>query len=228
LPPNTIRYQTSADTIRGTGPFAVTTASGETYESRAVIVAAPAWAAAPMLDAIEPAVGRLVREIRYLSSATVAIALCRDQVHHDLQGSGFVVPRADRTALMAGSWVSSKWPHRAPAGHVLLRGFVGGAYDEAILQRTDGEITQAVLRDFDALLDISGEPLLTRVYRWERANAQHDVGHDDRMKEIDRRLSAIPGLFVTGSGFRGSGIPDCVADARRTAAAAAERLNQCE
>jgi oxygen-dependent protoporphyrinogen oxidase len=67
------------------------------------------------------------------------------------------------------------------------------------------------------LLGITGEPLFTRVYRWERANAQHEVGHVERVARIDAALARHPGLYVTGSGFRGVGIPDCVADGRATA-----------
>src|SRR5438874_250936 len=74
------------------------------------------------------------------------------------------------------------------------------------------------------LAGIQGEPLFTRVYRWERSNAQHEVGHLDRVAAIDRALAQHPGLFVTGSGFRGTGIPDCVADARSTARTVASFL----
>ena len=74
------------------------------------------------------------------------------------------------------------------------------------------------------ILGIKGDPSLARVYRFERASAQHNVGHGERMKAIDARLDAIPGLFVTGSGFRGVGIPDCVADARATARKVTECL----
>jgi oxygen-dependent protoporphyrinogen oxidase len=72
------------------------------------------------------------------------------------------------------------------------------------------------------LLGIRGEPLFTRVYRWERANAQHEVGHLARLASIERALAATPGLFITGSGYRGVGIPDCVADARATATQVAQ------
>ena len=48
------------------------------------------------------------------------------------------------------------------------------------------------------------------------------------MREIDGRLDAIPGLFVTGSGFRGTGIPDCIADARAVAAAAASLISDAD
>jgi oxygen-dependent protoporphyrinogen oxidase len=42
-----------------------------------------------------------------------------------------------------------------------------------------------------------------------------------RVATIDRQLASIPGLFVTGSGFRAIGIPDCIADGRDTATKAA-------
>lgn len=218
FPADTIRYDAHAIAIEGRGPYSLTLQSGETLEARAIVVAAPAWAASAMVQTIDPELARLMGGVRYVSSATIAIALHRDQVGHPLQGSGFVVPRVERRVLMAGTWVSSKWPNRAPAGSVLLRGFIGGAYDPDVLERTDQQIAEAVFSEFASLLNISGRPLLKRVYRWNRANPQHEVGHLERMAAIDRRLAAYPGLYVTGSGFRGTGIPDCIADARATAA----------
>src|SRR5204863_53566 len=84
--------------------------------------------------------------------------------------------------------------------------------DRAALERSDAELVTLSLAALTPLLGITGEPLLTRVYRFERANAQHDVGHLARIEAIDRALARHPGLFVTGSGFRGVGIPDCIAD----------------
>ena len=66
--------------------------------------------------------------------------------------------------------------------------------------------------------------MLSRVHRWPRAGAQHLVGHLARVETIERRLAGHGGLFVAGSGFRAVGIPDCISDARRVAAAAAEYL----
>src|SRR6185295_3684611 len=83
---------------------------------------------------------------------------------------------------------------------------------------SDGELVALVLGALRPLLGIRGDPLFSRVYRWERANAQHEVGHLARLGAIERALERHPGLFLTGSGFRGVGIPDCVADGRSTAA----------
>ena len=44
------------------------------------------------------------------------------------------------------------------------------------------------------------------------------------MEQIERRLAIRPGLTVSASGFRGTGIADCVADARHQARRIAERL----
>jgi oxygen-dependent protoporphyrinogen oxidase len=99
-----------------------------------------------------------------------------------------------------------------------MRAFVGGARDPEAVGRSDRELVTLSMTALRPLLGISGEPLFIRVYRWERANAQHEVGHLDRLARIEEAIAPHPGLFVTGSGFRGVGIPDCVADARATAA----------
>ena len=109
---------------------------------------------------------------------------------------------------------------------MLLRTFVGGARDPGALDRSDAELVRVSLAALRPLLGIAGEPLLTRVYRFERANAQHEVGHLTRLEAIEQALARHPGLFVTGSGFRGVGIPDCVADGRATARKISEWLTK--
>jgi protoporphyrinogen/coproporphyrinogen III oxidase len=218
------------DVLVGTGPspFTVETEDRRQLTSRAVVFATPAYATAGLLDQIDPELGRLCGEIPYASTATVVLAFRREDVRAPLHGSGFVVPRVEQTGILAASWLSSKWPHRAPADRVLMRTFVGGARDPRALDRSDPELVSLSLAALTPLLGITGRPLLSRVYRWERASAQHEVGHSARMDAIERALARRPGLFLTGSGFRGVGIPDCVADARATAKQVAQYLGQPE
>jgi len=141
-----------------------------------------------------------------------------------MQGSGFVVPSVERQALLAGTWVTSKWPGRAPEGHALLRGFLGGGRDPKRLDRPDAELIETAREELTNLLGISGSPLFTRLFRWTKQSPQYEVGHQQRLAAIEERVDAIPGLFVTGSGFRAIGIPDCIADGRDTAARVSEFL----
>ncbi len=221
-----VRLNAAVNAITGPGPFVVRTDRGETFDAAAVVVATPAYAVGALLKERDDELARLAGEIPYASAATVAMGFERSRVRHPLTGSGFVVPRVEHTGILAASWLSSKWPHRAPPDRVLMRAFLGGARDPRALERSDAELLQTSLAALRPLLGIDGDPLLTRVYRFVRGNAQHEVGHLDRIAAIDRALTRHPGLFITGSGFRGVGIPDCVADARRTAARAASWLAQ--
>jgi len=204
--------------------FSIETANAERLDARAIVLATPAYVTSTLLQPHDAELARLCGETAYASSATVALAFRRDAVRHPLNGSGFVVPRVERTGILAASWLSSKWPNRAPADGVLLRAFVGGARDPGALEQSDAELVVRSLAALGPILGLAGDPLFTRVYRWNRANAQYDVGHLDRIAAVDRGLARHPGLFITGSGFRGVGIPDCVADGRATARQAAEWL----
>jgi oxygen-dependent protoporphyrinogen oxidase len=223
LPSSAIQLSTPAVRVLANPPRVETT-DGRSIAGRAVIVTAPAYAAGELLRDADATLAQLCSEIPYASSGTVALAFPRSAVAHPLNGSGFVVPRAEGSGILAASWLSSKWPHRAPDDRVLMRAFVGGGRDPEALQKTDAELVTRSLEALRPLLGISADPLLTRVYRFERASAQHEVGHTDRMAAIERALAARPGLYVSGSGFRGVGIPDCVADARATARKVSECL----
>jgi oxygen-dependent protoporphyrinogen oxidase len=195
-------------------------------QARAVLLACPAFVAADLLLAVDGELSGLCGSIRYLSTAIVVLAFPRDAVRHKLLGSGFVVPRTEGLNITAGAWISSKWPQRAPEGHVLLRAFLGGARDPDVLAKSDRELTEIALREMSAVLGIRGAPEFSRVYRWSRSSPQLEVGHLELMRKIDARLSQHPGLFVSAAGFRGVGIPDCVSDARAEAVKAAAYVNE--
>jgi oxygen-dependent protoporphyrinogen oxidase len=225
LPPEALRFSTPARRVLVAPPRVETTA-GDSLSARAVIITAPAYVAADLLRDQDGDIARMCQDVRYASTATIALAFPRSAVKHPLNGSGFVVPRTERTGILAASWLSSKWPHRAPDDRVLMRAFFGGARDEHALDQSDTQLEEVALSALRPLLGISGDPLLSRVYRFDRASPQHEVGHLARIEALDRRLAKTPGLFMTGSGLRGVGIPDCVADARATAKKACEWLQQ--
>lgn len=187
----------------------------------AVILACPAHSASHLLAGIDETASRLCAEVRYVSTVSIGLGWPRRAVAHPLHGSGFVVARASNAVrITACTWVSSKWEGRAPADHVLLRAYLGGAHDPSAVDLSDEQLIDVAVRELSAILSISGAPRVARVFRWRDAGAQHEVGHLARMNALDRRLAQHAGLFVTGSGFRSIGIPDCIADGRAIADAA--------
>lgn len=228
LPEGSISLNAGVRSIAGRAPYEVMLESGETMRAAAVVVCAPAFAASELLRTADGDLAALCARIRYASSATVTFGYRREDVAHPLRGSGFVIPRVEKTTIMAGSWISSKWRSRAPDGQVLLRAFVGGARDPEAICRSDDELIAASQAEMVHLHGITGQPLFAKLNRWDRANAQHDVGHLDIVAAIEARLARHAGLYVTGSGFRGVGVPDCVADARKTAAAVADWITSTQ
>lgn len=225
LPAGSIHLgQPVASLTRGATHYRVVTESGESFTGERVVLATPAFATAHVVRAFDARLSTLCAAIPYASAATVSLAFARSAIAHPLKGSGFVVPKKEATGILAGTWLSSKWPHRAPEGQALLRTFLGGARDPEALSLSDAEMVARSLRALTPLLGISAPPLFTRVYRWERANAQHEVGHLGRVRDIEQAAAAHPGLFLTGSGYRGVGIPDCVADGRAIARQVVESL----
>jgi oxygen-dependent protoporphyrinogen oxidase len=223
LVPGTIALGARVTDVRRTSTYVVESTAG-TAEARAVLLAVPAYVAASLLRRFDTTLAALCEATPYASTATVAFGYRCDQVAHPMQGSGFVVPRVERSPLLAGTWVTSKWPGRAPDGHVLLRAFLGGGRDPHRLDRGDDELVGSARDALSELLGITGAPLFSRLQRWTRQSPQFTVGHIERIATIDQRLASIPGLFVTGSGFRAIGIPDCIADGRASAGRAAAYL----
>ena len=206
---------------RRDGGWEVTSQDG-VHRVAAVILACPAHAARDLLAPVDTLASDLCGQVPYVSTVSVALGWPRSAIAHPLVGSGFVVARGSNDVrITACTWVSSKWEGRAPAGHVLLRAYLGGAHDPSAVDLPDEELTGIASRELSAILSIRGAPVLFRVARWRNAGAQHEVGHTARLKVLERRLRACPGLFLAGSGFRAIGVPDCIADGRVVAAHAA-------
>ena len=224
LSPACLLTDHSVESIEGRDPFTVTCESGARMTARSVVLTTPAYITARLVAGLAPDLERICAGIPYTSTATVVLSYPAPTVRRPLSGTGFVVPRVETgPTLTAGSWVSSKWPGRAPPDQVLLRGFLGGVRDPHVLDRPDAALVEAAHRDFSDLLDICGEPEVRRVYRWPKRNPQLEVGHLDRLAAIDAQLDRFPGLHIIGAGFRGVGIPDCIAAGRATARDIARR-----
>ena len=115
------------------------------------------------------------------------------------------------SAPAACTWSSTKFNHRAAADEVLLRLFVGGDNREHLVEAwADEELLTLAQNEVRAIMGITAQPLVQRIFRWPKGNPQYDVGHLDRVTEMEQAAATIPGLYLTGSAFRGIGLPDCI------------------
>ncbi|HEC23351.1 MAG TPA: protoporphyrinogen oxidase [Chloroflexi bacterium] len=187
----------------------------ERLEADAVIITTPACAAADLLQDVAPLAVEGLRAIRYVSTGTISLAFRADEINHPLDGFGLVIPRSEGRRVNAITWTSTKFDHRAPEGYVLLRVFFGGSRRPEMMEKDDDELLSIVRSELSELMGLDTRPILHRIYRWRRANPQYDVGHLERVGAIEAALPS--GVYVTGSAYRGVGLPDCVYQAQQTA-----------
>ena len=191
---------------------------GRTEEFDGAILAVPAYAAGKVLQDSQAELASLLCGIRYSSSA-IAVLGYDAEVRTTLPpGFGFLVPRTESRSIIAATFVHNKFPFRAPEDQALVRCFLGGTRDESTLQLSDDEILSVLMPDLRTILGIKSEPLYARVYRWQQAMAQYEVGHRDRVERIRRLLSEMPGLALAGNYLGGIGVPDCVRAGSESAA----------
>ena len=191
----------------------------DAIETDAVCLATPARPAARILGTIAPRLAGELEGIPYGSIGTLNLVLRRDQVRHPLNGMGFVVPAIEGRRLLACSFSSTKFADRAPEGRVLLRAF----FKEAAGFETaagPGEEIEPILAELRAILGIQGEPEASLLAWHPGAMPQYQVGHLERVARLEEGANALPNFALAGSGYRGVGIPDCVASANQ----ASERI----
>ena len=210
-----VRLRTPAHGLRRTatgfelsiGPAA----APELLTADAVLVTAPAQKAARLLGEVAPGAVKPLQGIPYASMAVVAMAFPAQDVD---AGSGLLVPPVTGRLVKGVTVSSAKWPHLAGGEALLVRSSVGRFRDESELQRSDEDLTAAVVADVAELLRLDRpEPLETRLVRWGGGLPQYLVGHPARVDAIRAAVSEVPGLAIAGAAFRGVGVPACIRDA---------------
>ena len=220
------RLGTQVATIErsATGGYLLTLDDGSVLAAQQVVLAVPAYIAAQLIGDMAPDAAEELNGIRYVSTGTISLAFSEAEVGQPLTSYGLVIPRTERRSINAITCSSIKFDHRAPAGSLLLRVFFGGSRHPEMMEHDDATLTAIVRRELQELLGITAEPQLTRIYRWWQGNPQYDVGHLDRVAGIEAALPA--GLHVTGSPYRGIGLPDCIHQGQMTVAKLAESVHE--
>jgi protoporphyrinogen/coproporphyrinogen III oxidase len=204
------------------GRWVVETARGEALYADDVALTLPGHAASRLVRDVDAGLSGMLADMAYVSTATVFLAYRKFDVRHPLDAVGFLVPRAENRPILACTFVSSKWDHRAPSGQVLLRVFMGGAGNEHVLERDDDALVATAREQLLDLLGIDRAPAFSRVFRFRRASPQPQVGHLARMEALFRRIGEHPGLHVGGNGYVGTGIPDAIKQGEEIAARISE------
>jgi len=190
---------------------------GEKLLAEVVVTAVPAYALAGMTEGMSVVMADVLRAIPYSPMNVVCFGYERERITHDLNGFGYLIPKAEGCSILGTLWDSSIFSNRAPEGHVLLRSMMGGATNPGAIELGDRQVQEYVMADLRDIMGIDATPDFVRIFRHQNAIPQYTRGHGQRLLALEEASHKLPGLFLNGNAFYGIGLNDCVHAANRAA-----------
>lgn len=211
---------------RAGGGFRIAVREGRTTRfltAECVVVASPAYAAAPMLERLDRRAAQALAGIGHPPLAVVFLGYRAGAIAHPLDGAGVLVPGVEKRNVLGILFSSTLFPGRAPPGHVALTAFVGGARQPQLAALRPEELTQLVEGDVRQMLGSRAAPVVARTRCWPRSLPQPGLEHPQRLRAIAALEVEHPGLFLTGNYFGGVSTSACIEKALDTA----RRVERC-
>ncbi|MCL2118406.1 MAG: protoporphyrinogen oxidase [Planctomycetaceae bacterium] len=215
LPPDAVQLNRRAETLErwtdetGKALWRLTDQHGNAEYFDSVIFALPSYETARLLLPTHRRIGELLGKIEHSGTAIATFAFDRSQMKRKITGMGFVVPKIENSPILAGSFSSMKYEHRAPGDKLLIRIFAGGARAPDMADMPDVDLLPVIKREMNQLLQIDGEPELEVVSHWPRTMPQYHIGHQELIAEVTELAAGVPDIALAGNVFDGVGIPSC-------------------
>ena len=131
-------------------------------------------------------------------------------------------------AIASQSTATSTKPSQTGSqSSIILRVSLGRHGDDAIASADDERIIATVLSDLEQTMGITTRPLETRISRWPRSFPQYAPGHSERVTQAQAQLTPT-GIFLTGAGYHGIGVPACIASGRNAARASLRHVGAAQ
>lgn len=193
--------------------------SGEETQHNAshVIFSTPAATTASLLDTISTESSQLLQGINYTPLTVLHTGFDRNQIHHPLDGTGFLTPRKEQTPFNGNLWMSSLFRGRAPHGKALLTSYLGGARHPEIALWSDKQILEQTLEHLNPILGIDSAPEMVQIRRHRQALPLYHGAYAARLKQLGHALKQHQGLHVAANYQGGVSVRDRISQGQQLA-----------
>lgn len=192
----------------------------EQVDADQIVLATPAFVTARLIQPLSPELANELNQIEFAPVTVVHIAFRKQDLPRPVEGFGYLIPELEKRKILGAIYVSSTFPHRAPEDALLLTCLVGGARHPEYAAKDDGALLHDVREELAVAHGITADPTFVEIVRWPKAIPQYNVGHEARVRRIEKLMAELPGLHLHGHSYRGVGLNDCV----RASVAMAARL----
>jgi oxygen-dependent protoporphyrinogen oxidase len=149
-------------------------------------------------------------EISYPPVAAVVLGFRREDVAHPARGFGMLIPKIEGFKILGTIFSSALFPNRAPAGHLTLTSYIGGARFPGLALLPPEKLVEMTLTDLRVLLGVKGQPVFTHTAVYPRAIPQYNVGYGKYRQLLTDLEAAAPGLFFAGQYRDGVSLGDSI------------------
>jgi oxygen-dependent protoporphyrinogen oxidase len=166
-----------------------------------LVITAPAYAAAELLEAEAPDLSLELREVQYTPIVTATAFVSRDAFVRPVSGVGVLVPPGERRACLGILFNSSAFEGRVrdESRHASFTVLFGGASQPEWVTAPGEEIERAVKQELRDLLGIRGGLLRLVVSHWRRAIPQYSTRLPRVWRTARETWCARPGRVLFGN-----------------------------
>ena len=190
--------------------WCVTTAIGDA-EFGTVIYCGTAYRLAELkVEAKSPVNLSAFSEISYPPVMSVVLGFRREDVAHPCRGYGMLIPKIEGFKILGTIFSSELFPNRAPAGHILLTSYIGGARYPDLARLPGGELVALTCDDLHTLLGVRGDPVFWHTAFYPKAIPQYNVGYGKYRQLLTDLEAAAPGLYFAGHYRDGVSLGDSI------------------
>ncbi len=202
---------------RGARGYNLDVGGGDTIAASSVIIATQPHVTADLLGPLDTVAADAAASIQAPPISVIFMGFKRGDVEHPLDGIGSLSPESEGSPLSGILFCSTMFPGRAPEGHVALAAYISGARSPGLAGLPLDDQAGIARDEFQKLLGVRGEPVITRTHHWQRGLPQPRSGHGYVISRLSGLEESCPGLFVTGNFFTSPSIANCVVSAGETA-----------
>jgi oxygen-dependent protoporphyrinogen oxidase len=142
--------------------------------------------------------------------ASIVLGFRREDVAHPLDGFGMLIPRAEHCHTLGTIFSSTLFPGRAPAGHVTLTSYIGGARQPELALKSAATLEELAMADLRRLLGVKGEPVFRNHFVYPHAIPQYNIGFGEVRQLLTQLENSAPGLFLAGHYRNGISLGDSI------------------
>ncbi len=196
--------------IRKNNCYQIELENGSKFEADNLIIAIPSNNVVPIVKQLSPELSSKLNEIPYAPISVVCLGYSTKAVKSDLNGFGFLVPKKENLNILGSIWTSSIFKKRAPEDGVQFRTMIGGDGNHESIKLSDDKLQKLAISDLSKILKIESEPDVVKIYKWKYGIPQFIIGHNDKLKIIEKELEKIQNIYLTGNAYYGIGLNDCI------------------